>query len=64
MEILNLLKLKDVGAKGQGQSTIRSRLATWEICDDSVDFYRVWDTKAREDLKISGKESLGYYELK
>jgi hypothetical protein len=35
-----------------------------EICDDSVDIYRTWEIKEREDLKISGKESSGYYELK
>jgi hypothetical protein len=59
MEIFNLKKLKDVEDKRQCQSTIWNRLATLEICDDSVDVYRTWEIKAREDLKISGKVSLG-----
>jgi hypothetical protein len=34
-----------------------------ENLDDEVDINRVWET-VRENIKISAKESLGYYELK
>jgi hypothetical protein len=34
-----------------------------EILDDDVDINRAWET-IRENIKISAKVSLGYYELK
>jgi hypothetical protein len=34
-----------------------------ENLDDVVDIYRAWET-IRENITISGKESLGYHELK
>jgi hypothetical protein len=34
-----------------------------ENLDDGVGIYRAWET-IRENIKISAKASLGYYELK
>jgi hypothetical protein len=38
-------------------------LAVLENVDDEMDINRTWET-IRENIKISAKESVGYYELK
>jgi predicted transcriptional regulator len=42
---------------------ISNRSAVLENLDAEMDINRVWET-IRENIKISAKESLGYYELK
>jgi hypothetical protein len=37
--------------------------ATWQDLDTEVEINSSWEM-SRENIKISGKESLGYYELK
>jgi hypothetical protein len=59
----NLKKLNEVECKGQDPVEILNRYAALEKLDDEVDINRAWET-ARENIKISAKESLGYYELK
>jgi hypothetical protein len=63
IETLNLKKLDEVEGKKQYQVEISDRFAALENLDDDADINRVWET-IRENIKISAKESLGYYELK
>jgi hypothetical protein len=56
MERFNLKKLKEVDGKEQCRVEISNRFATLEI-------NRAWET-IRENIKISVKECLRYYELK
>jgi hypothetical protein len=41
----------------------QNRFAALEILDTELDVYKAWEI-IREDIKISAKESLGYYEQK
>jgi hypothetical protein len=63
MERFNLKRLKEVEVKEQYRVEISYRFAALEELDTEVDINRVWET-IRENIKISSKESLGYYELK
>jgi hypothetical protein len=54
MERFNLKKLNE--AEG-------IRFTALENSDDDVDINRAWET-IRENINISAKESIGYYELK
>jgi hypothetical protein len=40
-----------------------NRLSALEILDDDVDINRAWET-VKENIKISAKQNMGYYELK
>jgi hypothetical protein len=62
IERFNLKKLNEVECKEQYQVEISDRFAALENLDDDVDINSAWET-VRENIKISGKESLGY-ELK
>jgi hypothetical protein len=58
-----LKKLKEVEGKEQYRVEFSSRFAALEDMDVEKDINSVWET-IRENIKISAKESLGYYELK
>jgi hypothetical protein len=62
MERFNLKKLNEVD-KAQYHIENSNRFAALENLDTGVDINRVWET-VREDIKISVKKTLGYYELK
>jgi hypothetical protein len=59
----NLKKLNEVGGKEQYHVEISNRFASLVNSDDEVDITIAWETM-RENIRISAKESLGYYELK
>jgi hypothetical protein len=61
MERFNLKKLKEVEGKEQYRVEISNRYAALEKLDTEADINRAWE---RENIKISTKESLDYYELK
>jgi hypothetical protein len=63
MERFNLKKLDEVEGKKQYRVKISNRFAALENLDNDVDINRAWET-IRENIKISAKMSLGYYELK
>jgi hypothetical protein len=63
MERFNLKKLNEVVNKEQYRVEISNRFAALENLNTEVDINRAWET-IRENIKISAKESLGYYELK
>jgi hypothetical protein len=58
-----LKKLNEIEGKEQYHVEISNRFASLENLDDEVDINRAWVT-IRQNIKISAKESLGYYELK
>jgi hypothetical protein len=55
--------LNEVEGKEQYPVQISNRFAALENLDTEVNINTVWET-IRENIKISAKESLGYYELK
>jgi hypothetical protein len=63
MERFNLQKLNEVEGKEQYRVKISNRIAALENIDTEVDINRTGET-IRENIKISAKESQGYYELK
>jgi hypothetical protein len=63
MERFSLNKLNEVEGKEQYRVEISNRFAALVNLDAEVDINRSWET-IRENIKISAKESLGYYELK
>jgi hypothetical protein len=63
MERLNPKKLNEVEGKEQYYVETSNRLASLENSDDELDIKRAWKT-IRQNIKISAKESLSYYELK
>jgi hypothetical protein len=63
MERFNLKKLKKIESKEQYNVENSGRFAALENLDNDVDIDRAWET-IRENVRISTKESLGYYELK
>jgi hypothetical protein len=63
MERFNLKKLNEVEGKEQYRVEISNRFVALENFDTEVDINRAWET-IRENIKVSGKESLGYRELK
>jgi hypothetical protein len=63
MERLNLKKLNEVEGKEQYCVEVLNRFAALEDLDTEVHIIRAWET-IRENIKISGKESLDNYELK
>jgi hypothetical protein len=58
MERFNLKKLNEVEGK-----EISNRFTALENLDTEVEINKAWET-IRENIKISARESLGYYELK
>jgi hypothetical protein len=63
MERFNLNKLNEVEGKGQNQVKISNRFATVENLASDVNIKTVWGAIG-ENIKISVKEILDYYELK
>jgi hypothetical protein len=63
MERFNLKKLNDVESKEQFRVEVSNRFAALEDLDTEVEINSTWET-IREYIKISAKESLGYYQLK
>jgi hypothetical protein len=63
VERFNLKKLNEVEGKEQYWVEISDRFGDLENLNVEVDINRAWKT-IRENIKISGKDSLGYYELK
>jgi hypothetical protein len=63
MERFNLKKLNDVEGKEQFRVEVSKRFAALEDLDTEVKINSAWETVG-ENINISGKESLGYFELK
>jgi hypothetical protein len=63
MEKFSLKKLNYIDRKQQYHVEISYRFTALENLDTEVDINKAWET-IRENIKISVKESLGYYELK
>jgi hypothetical protein len=63
MERFNLKKLNDVEGKEQFRVEVSNRFAALEDLDTEVEINSAWET-FRENITISAKESLGYFELK
>jgi hypothetical protein len=63
MERFNLKKLNEVGDKEQYRVEASNRFAALAKLDPEGDINRAWET-IREGIKISDKESIGYYKLK
>jgi hypothetical protein len=65
MERFNLKKLNKVEGKEQYHVEISNRFTALGNLDDDddVDINRAWET-IRDNIKISARRSLGYYELK
>jgi hypothetical protein len=62
MERFNLKKLNDVEGKEQSR-VVSNRFAALEDMDAEVEINSAWAT-IRENINISAKDSLGYFELK
>jgi hypothetical protein len=63
MEMFNLKQLNKVEGKEQFCVEVSNRFAALEDLDTEVEINSAWET-IRENIKISAKESLGYFELK
>jgi hypothetical protein len=63
MERFNLKKLNGVEGEDQFRVEVSNRFAALEGLDTEVEINSAWET-IRENIKISAKESLGYFELK
>jgi hypothetical protein len=63
MERFNLKKLNEGGGKEQYRVEVSIRFAALEELDAEVEINSAWET-IRENIKISAKDSLDYFELK
>jgi hypothetical protein len=63
MERFNLRKLNVVQGKEKCRVEVSNRFGALEDLDTEVEINTVWET-ITENIKISAKESLGYYVLK
>jgi hypothetical protein len=63
MKTFNLKKLYEVEGKEQFRVEVSNRFADMEDLDTQMEINGAWETN-RENIKISAKESLGYFELK
>jgi hypothetical protein len=63
MERFNLKKLNEVEGKEKYRVEVSNRFAALEDLDAKVEINTIWET-IRKNIKISTKESVGYYELK
>jgi hypothetical protein len=57
------MKLNELEGKDQCQVKISNWFTPLEQLHDDMDIGRAWET-IRENIKISGKECLGCYEMK
>jgi hypothetical protein len=62
-EMLNLKELNEVVGNEQYRVEVSNRFAALEDFDAEVEISSAWET-IRENITISAKESLGYFELK
>jgi hypothetical protein len=62
MERFNLKKLNDVEGKEQFRVEVSNRFAALEDLDIEVEINSDWET-ITENIKISAKKSLDYFEL-
>jgi hypothetical protein len=63
MDRFNLKKLNNVEGKEQFCVEVSNRFAALEDLDTEVEINSAWEA-IRENIKISAKESLGYFEFK
>jgi hypothetical protein len=63
MESLSLKKLNEAESEEKYHVEVSNRSAALDDLDAEVKINTVWET-IRENIKISTKESLGYYEMK
>jgi hypothetical protein len=63
MERFNLKQLNQVEGKEQFCAEVSNRFAALEDLDAEVEINSTWET-ITENIKMSAKESLGYFELK
>jgi hypothetical protein len=63
MERFNLKKLNEVEGEEKYRVEVSKRFAALEDLDAEVEINTIWET-IRENIRLSAKESLGYYELK
>jgi hypothetical protein len=63
MERFNLKKLNDVEGKEQFRVGVTNRFAALKDLDTEMEINSAWKT-IRENIKISAKNNLGYFELK
>jgi hypothetical protein len=63
MERFNLKKLNEVGDKEQFRVEVSNRFAALGDLDTEEEINSAWEM-IRENIKISVKQSLGYFELK
>jgi hypothetical protein len=63
MERFNLKKLNEVEGNKQFHVDVSNRFAALEDFSTEVEINSAWET-IRENIKISAKESLDYFELK
>jgi hypothetical protein len=63
MERFNLRKLNEVEGEEQFRVQVSNRFAALKDLDTEVEINSAWET-IRQNIKISAKESLGYFELK
>jgi hypothetical protein len=63
MDRFNLKKLNEVEGKEKYRVEVSNRFVVLEDLDAEVEINTIWET-IRENIKISAKESLGYYEPK
>jgi ABC-type hemin transport system ATPase subunit len=62
MQRFNLENLNEVEGKEQYRVEMSNTLAALENVDAEVDVNRAWET-TKKNIKISAKESVGYYRL-
>jgi hypothetical protein len=62
-ERFSLKKLNEVEGKEKYRSEVSNRFAALEDLDAELESNSAWET-IRENLNISSKKSLGYFELK
>jgi hypothetical protein len=63
MERFNLKKLNDVYSKEQSRVEVSNAFAALENLDTETVISSAWETIG-ENIKISAKENMGYFELK
>jgi tRNA U54 and U55 pseudouridine synthase Pus10 len=63
MDKLNSRKLNEVEGKEQSRAEVSNKFAALEYLDAEVGVNIAWEM-IREDIKISAKVSVGYYEPK
>jgi hypothetical protein len=63
MERFNLKKLNEAESKEKYRVEVSNRFAAFEDLDAEVEINTIWETII-ENIRVSAKESLGYYELK